>query len=243
MQQTSMYPRLALVEDDPDQREALLAWLRMNDYQVWGAESAEAFYKRAIVAPVDILIIDLGLPGEDGIETIQHIRNSSNMGIIIVSARSSVDERVEGMQSGADLYLVKPVVPEELAVCIETLWQRINQQPAITKKPSTELTDSAREKWLLFTKERRLQAPNGLSAKLTPSELVILELCSGMGGTVKREDLVLALGADPKSFSMHRIDAHLSRLRKKISNTCKLTLPLATLPGLRLEFNGILEVF
>jgi two-component system response regulator PhoP len=242
MQQAPEHPRIALVEDDPDQRESLLAWLRMNNHQVWAVESAEAFYKQAIVNPVDILIIDLGLPGEDGIETIKHIRESSEMGIIVVSARSSAAERVTGMKTGADQYLVKPIVPEELAVCIETLWQRIRPHASTTSSPSATPTDSSKTAWRLFSAERTRHAPNGCTVKLTPSESIILEACAHTTKPLKREDLIESLGGNPKSFSMHRIDAHLSRLRKKVSDSCALSLPLSSLPGARLEFIGTIEL-
>lgn len=232
-------PKLALVEDDLEQRETLHTWLRLNNYPIWSTESAESFYKMAVVDPVDILIIDLGLPGEDGITTIQHLRKHTSIGIIVVSARSLSADRVLALQSGADIYLVKPVVPEELLSCINNLWLRIQfaNRPEIqtTLYESDQETD---EVWRLLCSHRNLISPSGVSVKLTPSELAILTAFVQAQGPLSRNDIIIALGANPKSFQMNRIDVHLSRLRSKISNTCQMPLPVNLLPGSRLEFLG-----
>lgn len=240
-------PRLCIVEDDQEQRETLHTWLKLNDYPIWSTESAESFYKTATVNPVDIVIIDLGLPGEDGFSAIRHLRKHSTIGIIVVSARSLATDRVDALQSGADIYLIKPVVPEELLTCIENLWRRI-QPPALDSQMSLGLTATAQQGlqtmndvWHLGCAERYLVSPNGISVKLTPSEIAIMDAFSKANGPLSRHDIILALGANPKSFQMNRIDVHLSRLRNKILNACQMTIPITLLPGSRLQFLGKIE--
>lgn len=230
----STRPRLALIEDDPDQRESLLIWLRLKGYPVWAVESAEAFYKQAVVNPVDIIIIDLGLPGEDGLQTIQHLRESTRLGIIIVSARSHIQDRMQGMQLGADQYLVKPIIPDELMLYIEALWQRIvdaaSSQGGLPAEPTRPVAA-----WLLLEQQLQLQTPKGMSIALTPSELLILTQLIEHQTPMERKALALTLGGNPRSYDMHRIDAHLSRLRRKLKQVTDEPLPILSLPGSRLQ--------
>ncbi|EMR12886.1 winged helix family two component transcriptional regulator [Methylophaga lonarensis MPL] len=233
-------PRLAVVEDDPEQRETLQAWLELNDYSVWSVGSAESFYKMAAVDPVDILIIDLGLPGEDGTATIEHLRKYSDVGIIVVSARSRAYDRVQAIQCGADIFLVKPVIPEELVSCIESLWRRIQSSTGVTtqSKSMDEQSQDTDEVWRLMGSQRQLISPNDIAVKLTPSELAIMTALARAQGPLSRHDIIIALGANPKSFQMNRIDVHLSRLRSKVNNSCQMSIPISLLPGSRLEFHG-----
>lgn len=235
-------PKLAIIEDDPEQREALQTWLQINSYPCWCTDSAESYYKTAAVNTVDILIIDLGLPGEDGFTTIQHLRENSSIGIIIVSARSQASDRIRGLQCGADMYLVKPVVPEELLSCIDNLWRRLNTTTD-TPPQNTALIDTITraDTWQLCCTQRHLVSPNSTVVKLTPSELSILKAFAQANGPLSREEIITALGADPKSFLMNRIDVHLSRLRSKIQSNCQIKLPITPLPGSRLEFTGKIQ--
>lgn len=214
-------PHVAIVEDDPEQRESLTLWLTLKGYDVWAVESAEEFYSQMAVKPVDILIADLGLPGEDGVQMIHKLRQQARHGIIITSARSSIKDRLEGLGVGADHYLVKPVVPDELLLYIDALWQRIRE--------------SVHEgSWVLSCQRQVLQAPCGALIKMTPSEVLILSYLARQDAPVLKESLVVHLGADPNLVGLHRVDAHLSRLRIKLKKATKETLPIIAVPGLRL---------
>ena len=225
----SLRPRIAIVEDDADQRESLQLWLNFKGYDVWGVESAETFYLQAGNQPVDVLLIDLGLPGEDGLQTIRYLRESVRHGIIITSARSRINDRLEGMGAGADYYLIKPVVPEELLLCIETLWQRM-QEAAQTGG------------WVLRVSAQELQAPCGTVIKLTPSEALLLRHLAEHDEPVLKKDLLAHMGGDPKFADMHRLDAHLSRLRGKVKKMTETRLPISPSPGLRLKLDAPLTV-
>lgn len=227
----SPIPHLALIEEDPEQRESLLLWLQLKEYRVWGAESAEAFYRKLQQSRADIVIIDLGLSGENGLQTIHHLRTKGRLGIIIVSARSSTKERLQGIKQGADLYLVKPVEPAELALYIDSLWQRMNEA---SLTPSDGV-------WILERKLRQLQTPHGATLSLTPSELVIIDVLAGSAAPLPRSELVVHLGGDLRTFAMHRIDAHLHRIRSKLKQVSEESLPMRTLPGARLEWTAAIE--
>lgn len=222
-------PNIAIVEDDLDQRESLQMWLDLRGYQVWAVESAEEFYQMVEGEPVDILIIDLGLPGEDGLQTIRRLRESARHGIIITSARSRVNDRLEGLGAGADYYLVKPVVPEELLLCIEALWQRMQEAVQVSS-------------WALRSGEQQLQAPCGAIIKLTPSEVLLLSYLAEQDEPIHKKELLVHMGADPRVADIHRLDAHLSRLRSKIRKASQMPLNITSAPGLRLKIETPLIV-
>ena len=104
---TQSKPSIAIVEDDSDQLHSIEEFLLDSGYSVWGACSAEAFYKGFTVQPVDVVLLDLGLPGEDGLSVASLLKSRPEVGVIILSARDSLDDRLAGMRAGADRYLVK----------------------------------------------------------------------------------------------------------------------------------------
>ena len=104
-----MAPRIAIIEDDPDLRDTMVDYLQSEGYPAWGVESAEFFYRRYAVEKIDIVIVDIGLPGEDGLSVTAHLHGLPELAVIIVSARGTLDDRLAGLRAGADRYLVKPV--------------------------------------------------------------------------------------------------------------------------------------
>src|SRR5690606_23653772 len=94
---TESKPRLAIIEDNQDLREELVFYLEAKGYAVWGVSSAEAFWRELHGRPADIVLIDLGLPGEDGFSVIDYLRQLSNFGLIVISARGSSQEKLRGL--------------------------------------------------------------------------------------------------------------------------------------------------
>jgi two-component system, OmpR family, response regulator PhoP len=117
-------PRVAVVEDDDDLRDNMLYFLNAYGYPVWGAESGEALFRRLVADEVDVLVLDVGLPGEDGFAIARCAAQSRTMAVIILSGRDSQNDRQTGLNSGADLYLVKPVDLRELMASIDAVWQK-----------------------------------------------------------------------------------------------------------------------
>ncbi len=226
---SSQCPRIAIVEDDADQCASMHEYLAFLGYPVWSAPSAQAFYRQLAVDPVDIVILDIGLPGEDGLNVAGHIVHTG-IGIIIVSARSSVADRVNGIGAGADSYLVKPVDLRELAAHIEALQRRMRHGGR------QETGNGQSQGWTLSRERRELQASAGQAVALTPNEFALLACLIDNGGECSRQQLAEALDSNPSQFNFHRIDVLLSRLRKKVKSTTSQDLPVASAPPQKLEF-------
>lgn len=220
------FPRVAIVEDEADQRDSLEEYLTLLGYPAWSEASAEAFYRRVILAPVDVVVLDMGLPGEDGLALAEHI-SQTGMGIVIVSARGELNDRLAGIKAGADTYLVKPVELRELAANLEALWRRLS--------PDTAKQEAASTSWRLLRNRRELRTPGGEAVHLTPSEFTLITCLVDSGGEAPRQCVCDALGNHLEEASFHRIDVMLSRLRKKVLQNTGLSLPLATAPLQRLE--------
>lgn len=220
-----MSPKIILIEDDINQREALQAWLELDGFQVWSAASAEAFYKQAVVNSFDLAIVDLGLPGEDGLELIEYLRRHLQIIVIVLTARTSAGDRIKAAELQVEHYLVKPLMLEDLSEIIKAEWQ----------KKYYEQNKGEPRPWQLYPAEKALISPDMQRINLTSSELLILHYLAKQYDPISKNEIVLQLGAKPAQYDMHRLDVHLSRLRAKIKKTTSLSLTIVALPGQRLQ--------
>ena len=101
--------RLAIIEDNADLLDELLAWLGYRGFEVWGSRSAESFWRQLHSHPVDIVLIDIGLPGEDGFSVLSYLHELGHYGLVVVSARGQQQDKLQALSLGADAYLIKPV--------------------------------------------------------------------------------------------------------------------------------------
>jgi len=182
--------RVAVVEDDSDLLDTMLEYLKMQGYPVWGARSAEDFYRRFVADVVDVVVLDIGLPGEDGISVASHLRNMPNLTVIIVSARDALDDRLAGLKAGADRYLVKPVDLAELVANIKAMGRRLAHPAAesVTEQVQEEKTKAGL--WRLAKQGWRLTGPDGKTVDLTAREFLLLKrLFEANGETVSRKEV------------------------------------------------------
>ncbi len=205
-----MQEKLILIEDDSELRESLLEFLTLSGLTVTGVGSAIEFYQALNIEHFDIAIVDVGLPDQSGYELSKYLRKNTTMGVIILTARSSAEDRIQGYDAGADLYFVKPVNSQELIAAIRNLIERLNCR-------RNEQQEEMRKDWFLDKSEWTLTGPNGLICKLTSKELSFLEeLISKHGNPVTRESLMIRLDYNPNQYDNRSLDALVLRLRKKI---------------------------
>lgn len=226
-------PRIAVVEDEDDLRLSMIGYLASSGYTVWGADSAEAFYKQLLASPVDVVVLDVGLPGESGLQVARHLSKLGGIEIIILSGRGSVDDRVEGLNQGASRYLVKPVDMRELVANIQSA-VRARQQSAITASNAKEGS------WALLCADWILQAPDGAQIALTTREFTFMHcLLKGERRAATRVELALALtGGNIEGFDFHRIDMVVTRLRQKIAALPHVKVPIKTEQGVGFVFTA-----
>jgi len=211
-------PRVLVVEDETEILESMVTFMNLEGIEAAGVPSLSAAKGWIAAHPIDIVVVDLGLPDGDGLQWIEEQRQTlAGKGIIICSARGQASDRIEGARRGADLYLVKPVALEELCLLIKNLMGRLG-----------ESVSSPRE-WVLNKLSWTLQAPNGSQIELTRSEMTLLtELAMADGQAVSRDQIVRHLGHQPETYDWRRMEIMTRRLRNKVSDTMGCELPLKT---------------
>jgi len=230
--------RVYLVEDEEDLREALVYSLNQLNFEVTGFGDSASFYRAFAVARSDVVVLDIGLPGEDGLSMAAHLRSASDVGIILATARGAVTDRIQGMRSGADAYLIKPLHPEELAATLEAVGRRLRpvHPPPAAAAPSAPPAKT-NGKWHLTEGNWFLCDPQGQMLRLTTSERTVMTcLFKERDKPINREQLAKALGGDLAEFDLQRIDAIISRLRRK-ALAAGMMLPLHAVRGTGYEFH------
>jgi DNA-binding response OmpR family regulator len=218
--------RVYLVEDDEDLREEILETLIDTGFQAHAFEDSAGLYAALAQQACDILILDVGLPGESGFQILEHLGDHrQHMGVIMLTAHGDTKDQVLGLSLGADTYLVKPTDLEIIEASIISLARRLLSSPprqAQTEQPSG---------WQLVAEGWILQAPCGTETPLTPQERSFLQrLFQDSGNPVGRDEILKALGVDVFDGDYHRLDALSSRLRKKAADK-SLNLPLRAVRG------------
>ena len=225
-------PRIAIVEDDTDQLHNMEEFLLDCGYEVWGVGSAEAFYKGFTLHPVDVVILDVGLPGEDGLSVASLLKSKPEVGVIILSARDSLTDRLAGMRAGADRYFVKPVNQLELAANIDATASRLLPTAAAMVGGQTAAVPSAvpAASWVLAAKDWALTSPQGKCLRLTTHELMFMQqLIRADGQPVSKRDLTDHLFGSRAQNGAERLNLLLTRLRKKAAEAFDEPLPVKTL--------------
>lgn len=217
--------KVLIIEDEPDLQEALIAFLNMEGFVADGVGSLQAAELWMQTHDLDVLLLDLGLPDGDGLSWLKGRFELQHKGVIITTARGSNADRLAGAQAGADVYLVKPIFPEEIASLINNLVRRIRPVATAT--------------WKLDPIQWNLISPEGIAIKLTHSEHVILHrLMLSAGKPVRRDALIKELGHDPVYYDSRRLEILIRRLRNKAKVHCSEDMPLETVHGLGYAFTA-----
>jgi two-component system phosphate regulon response regulator OmpR len=214
-------PHLLVVDDDERLRALLQRYLASNGFRV--SVAANAADARTLMKSMafDLLILDVMMPGESGFELTQAVRASSAVPILMLTAKGEAQDRIEGLERGADDYLPKPFEPRELVLRVGALLRRA-APPARTAHGDVRLGDC------VYDPERGQLKRKGKPVRLTSSESALLQLfAANAGRSFSRSDLCARLGV-----ALERsIDVQVTRLRRKIEEDPKLPLYLQTVRG------------
>jgi len=202
-------PRVLVVEDDADIAGVLRRSLGMEGYDVRIAGDGDAALDEASVFEPDAVVLDLGLPGVDGVEVCRRLRSGGDVPILILTAREGVDSRVEGLDSGADDYLVKPFEREELLARLRALLRRRPPRgSAFLTSGDIRLNPATRE---VFRGERALD--------LTSREFELLEhMVRNERLVVSRQNLLDEVWDYHPYAETNTVDVFVSNLRRKLED-------------------------
>ncbi|CCG08715.1 response regulator [Pararhodospirillum photometricum] len=220
-------PHVLVVDDDPRLASLLGRFLSGNGFVVSTAADAEAARQHLGLMCFDLLIIDVMMPGEDGLSLTRAVRTTSSVPILMLTARGQTDDRVLGLESGADDYLAKPFDPRELLLRVRGLLRRMREtpEPPASAAPTGGLPLGA----YVFDLERQELRRGEAPVHLTTGELALLRvLAERRGEALSREDLAALTGAEGNPRA---IDVQVTRLRKKIDDDPRAPRYLRTVRG------------
>jgi DNA-binding response OmpR family regulator len=204
--------RVIVVEDNLELLDILVTGLRHFGHHALGVGNGQELDKVMEESQVDIVVLDLGLPGEDGIAIAKRLRKNCDCGIVMVTARGEQEQRVLGREIGADLYFVKPVHIQELNAAM------INLANRLLKKTKTI--------WHFSALTSTLITPQGVEIPLTAQECILMQkLLEAPGTTVSRGEIFRMLHQPNDIYADKRLEALVSRLRGKVRSAdagCKL---------------------
>jgi len=226
---------ILVVEDDTDLRESISLYIEDEGFSVTGAGSADEFYRCLAQGSYDVAVIDIGLPDESGYVLAEKLRRNTDVGIIILTARGDIEDRVQGYSVGADLYLVKPVNMRELLAAVVSMTKRRLER---SQHPSRSVGV-----WRLKRSSWQLVSPAGVEIMLTGKEfdfLHLLALAEGM--TVERKQLMTFLHYPDEDYGGRALTELSRRLRKKISQQTGLECPIHTHHSLGYCFSGGISI-
>jgi len=215
-------PHLLVVDDDRRIRDLLSRYLNSEGYRVTTAETAAAARAKLGGLKFDLLILDVMMPGETGFELARAIRTSSKVPIVMLTARSEADSRIEGLELGADDYVAKPFEPRELSLRIGNVLKHARPAP-------TPPRESIRFGDFVFHLSRGELRRGDDTIHLTDREREMLRvLAARPGETVPR----LALAGNGGSIGERAVDVQVNRLRRKIERDPANPLFVQTVRGL-----------
>ncbi|HEY0116947.1 MAG TPA: response regulator [Allosphingosinicella sp.] len=208
---------LLLVDDERDIREPLAAYLARSGYRVSKAANAEAARALLAAKEFDLVLLDIMMPGEDGLALTGFIRATTSLPVILLTARAEETDRIVGLELGADDYVTKPFSPRELQARIKAVLRRSGDSNARVRPPEAESFSFG--PWVLKTGERELVDREGVAIPLSTGEYNILYAFVTHPRRVLSRDQLLDLSQGRELAAFERsIDNHISRLRKKIED-------------------------
>lgn len=226
--------RIMVVEDEKSIRDLVEFHLKKEGYRVVAVADGQEAISALDRKPCDLVVLDLMLPGVDGIDVCKHIRNryGYSVYVIMLTARGEEVDRIIGLEVGADDYMVKPFSPRELTVRIKAAFRResaISQGGAILSGCG-----------LVLDKERYQCRYHGQQLDLTPKQFaLLLHLMVNRGKVCTREELMDAVWGFDYYGDTRTVDVHISQLRHRLQEAAgKEDVPIETLRGVGYRFQG-----
>ncbi len=202
--------KIGIVEDNIDLLESLIEVLASHGHLATGFSCAEDLNDAALTEIFELMILDLNLPGEDGLSLAVRLKRvQPSLRVIMMSTRTAVDDRVRGYDVGADLYLSKPVAEDELLAAVRALGRSI-------RSDSMKSASNALDPLQLNSLTSQLRGPHGVTA-LNPADVVLLSaLARAPGRRLEHWQLIEVMGLDVSDASKSNLAVRMTRLRSKL---------------------------
>lgn len=218
---------LAIIDDDREYADYLAEHLRQRGVQVTVFHDSDEFLTAPAAYAFEFCVVDLTLPGVDGVDLVRLIRRRGPAGIVVVSGRVGPEVFDAVMRAGADMYLMKPVRFEQVALAIEAVQRRMAAH------------GNHAGVWRFDRGARKLVAPEGTRIDLSDNDAALVEcFVAARGATVTRAELCQRLGRDPDSEADNLLHAAIYRLRRRIERASQAVVPLQSEAKVGYTFRG-----
>jgi len=205
--------RLMLVDDEPGLREPLAAYLARQGFAVSQADSAAAARSLLVSEKPELVLLDIMMPGEDGLSLCRHLVEAKDIPVILLTARGEAMDRIVGLEIGADDYVVKPFEPRELVARIRSVMRRAARPPASPEEDALYEFEG----WSLDPLKRRLVDPEGAVVAISSAEFRLLVAFLSHPRQVLDRDRLLDMVQGREAHLFDRaVDNQISRLRRKV---------------------------
>ena len=239
---TAVFPHILALDDDADIRRVLVEYLSGQDFRVTAVASGKEMLAVLEAEPVDLLLLDIRLPGENGLDIARRTRETSRVPILILSGQDAEADRIMGLELAADDYVTKPFSPRELLARIRAVLRRVqSNEPA--ERIDKELRAYRFAGWELNLRLHRLTAPDGRRVPLTNSEFSLLcAFLSAPQRVLTRDQLLERSRLHSLEVYDRSIDVTILRLRRKIETDASNPQLLATERGAGYTFTAPVSV-
>jgi two-component system OmpR family response regulator len=244
MNTTAALPHVLAIDDDADMRQLIADYLGENDLRVTTVATGADMERVLGESAIDVIVLDLRLAGEDGMQHAKKLRETSEIPIIIVSGRRDEADRIMGLELGADDYLTKPFSPRELLARVRALLRRYRTGGQDVPPARDEKRRAYRfAGWELNLRTRRLTAPGGRRVELSNGEFNLLEAFCAAPQRVLTRDQLLGLSRLHNAEVYDRsVDVQILRLRRKIEADASQPAYIKTERGSGYIFDTPVEV-
>ncbi|THU05465.1 response regulator transcription factor [Lampropedia puyangensis] len=246
----SLRPHILVVEDDFDMSQLIATFLHQAQFNVKTAEHGDAMREALLQGPTDLIVMDLMLPGSDGLDLCKELRahpTYAKTPIIMLTARGSTLDRVLGLELGADDYLAKPFEPVELLARIKAVLRRSPPENALNPSANDALHNESDdipatyhfEGWQLNTRARQLHSPEGVVISLANSDYQILQLLlSRPHRPISRDELLEHAFGRERAPNDRTVDVCVSRLRSHLESDSRQPRMIRTIRHEGYMYNG-----
>lgn len=221
---------ILIVDDDNEIRTLLGDYLQKNGFAVTSVADGKSMQAALDAGGISLIVLDLMLPGEDGLVLCRNIRSKSEMPVLMLTAKGDDLDRIVGLEMGADDYLAKPFNPRELLARIKSILRRAKTLPESLKSEEADVVLFSG--WRLNTLSRQLTSPKGVAVPLSGSEYRLLMVFIDHANRILNRDLLMDLCRGREMFPFDRsIDVQVSRLRQRLGDDAKEPTLIKTIRG------------
>jgi two-component system OmpR family response regulator len=227
---SSAADHILVVDDNPEIRHLLKQYLEKNGYQVTAVGDGGGMWMTLDRSRIDLVVLDLMLPGTDGLELCRDLRARSKMPVIMLTARGDEMDRVLGLEMGADDYLAKPFSARELLARIKVVLRRVRDMPFDPQADSPE--NLSFNGWILDTRTQHLTSPDGVVMPLSQAEYRLLQILLTHPNRALTRDQLLDLTQGREAHPFDRsIDVLIGRLRRHLDDDAREPELIKTVRG------------